>query len=160
MISSIAKENIVFVDETGIDKYLYRPYGRAPKGQRVLGKVSGKKFKRVSIVAGLCGKRIVSPLQYSNSMDSRLFKFWVEKQLLPQLKEGSVIVMDNASFHCKKTLPKIAQKAGCRIVFLPPYSPDLNPIEKFWAWLKSRLRIVLPNFTSLNDALTDCFQVA
>jgi transposase len=60
MISSIAKENIVFVDETGIDKYLYRPYGRAPKGERVLGKVSGKKYKRVSIVAGLCGKRIVS----------------------------------------------------------------------------------------------------
>ena len=52
------------------------------------------------------------------------------------------------------------EKAGCRIVFLPPYSPDLNPIEKFWAWLKSRLRKVLPNFTSLNDALTDCFQVA
>jgi hypothetical protein len=193
MIGNIAKEDIVFVDETGIDKYLYRPHGRAPKGQRVSGKVSGKKYKRVGIAADLCGKRIVSPLQYSSSMNGGLFhtrlrpmlhlhsavrgtvpqkqrcdtadlnanwyQFWVEKQLLPHLKERSVIVMDNASCHSKKTLPGIERKAGCRIVFPPPYSPDLNPIEKFWAWLKSRLRKVLSNFSSLDDALTDCFKV-
>lgn len=149
----------MYVDETGIDQYLYRPYARAPKGTLAFGKISGRKYARTSIVAGLCGKRVVAPLQYSGTMDSVLFGYWFQTLFLPSLASGSVIIMDNARFHQKKLLCEIAQRFGCVILFLPPYSPDLNPIENFWAWLKARLRKILPRFHSLDDAISDCFNV-
>ena len=92
-------------------------------------------------------------------MDSRLFEFWFEKQLLPALPPGAVIVMDNASFHRKARLICVAQKYGFRLIFLPPYSPEFNPIEKVWSWLKRRLRSSLASFNSFDDALFDAFQV-
>lgn len=88
-----------------------------------------------------------------------LFNFWFEKVLLPASKVGSVFVMDNARFHKKRLLSEMAEKVGCYVLFLPPYSPDLNPIEKFWSWLKSKLRNILPFFDSLDDAISDCFKV-
>ena len=92
-------------------------------------------------------------------MDSSLFEFWFSNQLLPSLDKGSVIVMDNASFHSKRRLISVAQNAGCKLLFLPPYSPELNPIEKFWAWLKRFLRKFLPFFSSFDDALFAAFQL-
>lgn len=92
-------------------------------------------------------------------MNNSLFEFWFEKHLLPSLPPGAVIVMDNASFHRKAQLICLAQKYGFRLIFLPPYSPELNPIEKFWAWLKRYLRSVLHKFDSFDDALLDSFQV-
>ena len=92
-------------------------------------------------------------------MDSKLFEFWFSNQLLPSLDKGSVIVMDNASFHSKKKLFSAAQNAGCKLLFLPPYSPELNPIEKFWAWLKCFLRKIFPHAPSFDDALFTAFQL-
>ena len=103
--------------------------------------------------------KILAPFQYSGTMDSRLFEFWFSNQLLPSLEKGTVIVMDNASFHSKKRLLAAAQNAGCRLLFLPPYSPELNPIEKFWAWLKRFLRKILPSHPSFDDALFTAFQL-
>ena len=150
----------MYVDETGIDQYLYRPYARSLKGIPVQGKISGKRYERTSIAAGQCQKQIISALQYSGTMDSRLFTFWFETMLLPQVRPGSVIVMDNARFHPKKALHELASRVGCRVLFLPPYSPYLNPIESYWAWLKARLRNILPSFPSLDLAISDCFNVA
>jgi len=159
-IGLIPTDSLVSVDEMGIDQYLYRPYARALRGVPVYGKISGRKYERTSIVAGKCEKQIIAPLQYSGTMDSVLFNFWFETMLLPSLKVGSVIVMDNARFHQKKALCEMAVKAKCHVLFLPPYSPDLNPIENFWAWIKARLRKILPLFHSLDDAIMDCFKVA
>ena len=105
------------------------------------------------------GNEILAPFEYSGTMDSSLFEFWFSNQLLPSLKKGTVIVMDNASFHSKKRLISVAQNAGCILLFLPPYSPELNPIEKFWAWLKRFLRKILPSFSSFDDALFTAFQL-
>ena len=90
-------------------------------------------------------------------MDSKLFEFWMENMLLKTIKRGAVIVIDNAKFHRAKALEKLAKAAGCSILFLPPYSPDLNPIEQFWSWLKKKLRKILDNFKTLDDALLNCF---
>ena len=147
------------MDECGIDTYLYREYGYAPRGQQVLGQISGRKYKRCGIVAAKMADRILAPFQYSGTMDSTLFAFWFSQQLLPSLEKGSVIVMDNASFHSKKRLISAARNAGFRLLFLPPYSPDLNPIEKFWAWLKRHLRKILPFSHSFDDALFTDFQL-
>ena len=92
-------------------------------------------------------------------MNSTLFESWFTDLLLPSLDKDTVIVMDNASFHSKTRLPDAAQKFGCQVVFLPPYSPELNPIENFWAWLKATLRRILPDFSSFDDALSAAFQL-
>ena len=147
------------MDESGIDTYLYREYGYALRGQRVFGQVRGRKYQRCGIVAAQIGDRILAPFQYNGTMDSRLFEFWFSNQLLPSLEQGTVIVMDNASFHSKKRLLLAAQNAGCRLLFLPPYSPELNPIEHFWAWLKRFLRKILPAVSSFDDALCTAFQL-
>lgn len=90
-------------------------------------------------------------------MDSILFNFWFEQMLLPDLPAESVIVMDNAWFHQKKVLLDLARQHHCQVLL--SCSPDVNPIENFWAWLESRLRKILPDFQSLDDAVSDCFKV-
>ena len=158
-IKRIAAKNLVYVDEAGINQYLLREYARAPRGQKVIGQVSGKKFKRTNIVAGLCRGRWVAPMQYEASTDSSLFEFWFEHCLLKETGCGKYIVLDNATFHRKARLTELAESKRCKIIFLPPYSPDLNPIEKRWAWLKQKLREILPGFDSLDTALWIAFQV-
>lgn len=147
------------MDESGIDSYLYREYGYAPRGQQVFGRIRGRKYERCGIVAAKLGDKILAPFQYSGTMNSSLFESWFSDQLLPSLEKGTVIIMDNASFHSKKRLISAAQNAGCRLLFLPPYSPELNPIEKFWAWLKRFLRKILPSAPSFDDALATAFQL-
>ena len=157
-IKDIPKEKIAYVDETGIDKCLYREYGYALRGQKVYDKISGKKFQRTSIVAAKLGKKIIAPMQYSGTMNSALFELWFEKCLLPCLEKGATIVMDNASFHRKKQLYEICRKYGFNLIFLPPYSPELNPIEKYWFVLKHRIKAFLRMNISLDDAIQYVFQ--
>ena len=146
------------MDETGIDEYLHREYGRAKRGEPVYSRVSGRKYKRTGIVAAQMGKHITAPLQYNGTMDSALFEMWFEQLLLPVLPQNTVIVMDNASFHRRKLI-SVAESAGHTLLFLPSYSPELNPIENFWSWLKRHLRKILPAFSSFDDALLECFHV-
>ena len=152
-LEKVSGRPVVYVDETGIDTCLCREYGRSERGEAVIGKMSGRKFKRVGVVAGQAGKSIVAPMQYGGTMDSEVFESWFEAWLLPALPEGSVVVMDNASFHRKGRLHALAERAGHRVLFLPPYSPELNPIENFWGWLKRELRRILPCCPTFSDAL-------
>jgi len=153
-------ESLVYVDETGIDHYLYREYARAFRGQKIIAKISGRKFKRTNIVAGICQGEWVAPLEYNGNTDSVLFEFWFENCLLKEINEKSVIILDNATFHKKSVLADLAKSKSCTVLFLPPYSPDLNPIEKRWAWLKQKLRKILRDFDSFDDAIQAVFQVS
>jgi transposase len=157
-IAGVPKSHIAYADETGIDAYVHREYGWSKRGIPVIGKISGRKFKRTSIVAAQIGKAIISPLQYEGTMDSSLFETWFEFHLLPSLPKNAFIVMDNASFHRKSRLHPLAQSAGMTLIFLPPYSPELNPIEHFWSWLKRHLRKILPQYATFDDALCAAFQ--
>ena len=159
MIELIPINQRIYVDETGIDQYLFRQHARSFRGEKVCGEISGRKYKRVSIVAGKCGKEIVAPLEFDGTADHMLFEFWFKHCLLPVLSPGQVIIMDNATFHRKEVLTILAGYAACSVLFLPPYSPDLNPIENFWAWLKHSLRSSLVSCGSLDDALMRCFQL-
>jgi len=158
-ISEISKEKIVYIDETGVDTYLQREYCYAKRGEKVLAHVYGRRYIRLGIVAAQMGKKILSPLQYSGTMTSQLFEKWFQDCLLKELPANSVIVMDNAAFHRKSHLVLAAQDKGHRIIFLPPYSPELNPIENFWAWLKQKLKNSVHLFPSLDDALHYCFNL-
>ena len=145
------------MDETGIDAYLYREHCYTQRGQKVIGRVSGKKYRRVGIIAAKMCKDILAPLQYDGTMDSLLFETWFKECLLTVLPIGSVIIMDNAAFHRKTRLSLLAENEGHSLIFLPPYSPEFNPIENFWAWLKSKIRSCLNDFDSLDDAISYCF---
>jgi transposase len=158
-LARTARKNIVYVDESGIDKHLIRERCRAKRGRKVYGATYGRKFERCNIVAGKICARVVAPMEYKGTTDHILFEQWFAECLLPEVGAGKVIVMDNASFHRPNALNALAKAAGCRILFLPPYSPDLNPIEKEWANLKKFLRNYGKNFSSLFDALQDYFKV-
>ena len=93
-------------------------------------------------------------------MDRAFFEFWVKEYLMPELPGNSVIIMDNASFHKKASLEEIFRSEGHKLMFLPPYSPQLNPIERYWASLKRKLRKILPQHKSLDSAITCVFQGA
>ena len=161
-LANIKKEHpeklIYYIDEMGIDQYIYRPKARAKRGVKVYGKVRGRKFQRLSIVAGKRGKHIVEPMVFKGTADSLLFEIWFDRYFCPKIA-GNIAVMDNASIHRKAKLIEIANKYGITIIFLPAYSPDLNKIEGFWAWLKEKLRSTLLICHDLMDAICYCFQL-
>ena len=105
------------------------------------------------------GHKIIAPFEYRETMNSDLFEGWFTNILLPALPTDVVIVMDNASFHRKNQLYELAQEYGITIIFLPPYSPEYNPIEHFWFWLKRKVRDFLCKCSSLDEALFETFQV-
>ena len=157
LISTLSKNRLYYIDECGIDTYIYRKHAYAPRGIKVYGNISGKKFKRTNIVSAKCGSSIVAPMIYDGTTDAALFEHWFEYALLKEIPEGSYCIMDNAAFHRKSKLHELAQSAGYTVIFLPPYSPDLNKIEKYWAWLKSRLRKILPEHDDFMEALCGIF---
>lgn len=124
-------EKIVYVDECGIDTCLYREYRYAARSRKVFGRISGRKYKRCGIVAAQMNGRILAPLQYDGTMDGSLFEFWFVGQLLPSLEKGCVIVMNNASFHCKTCLFSAAHEAGIDLVFLPPIPLNSTLLSTF-----------------------------
>ena len=150
---------VAYVDETGIDTWVQRDYGWSERGVPLVGRVPGRKYERTGVVAALCGGEIVAPCQYEDTMDSALFEKWFAQELLPALPERSVIVMDNAAFHRKAMLRRLAEGTGHSLLFLPPYSPELNPIEHFWGWLKRYLEKILPLHSTFDEALCSAFQV-
>lgn len=158
-LNTYPKEMHVFVDESGIDTYLHRSHGWAKKGALVYGEISGKRFARESFIAAKNGAKILAPLCFQGTCNTKLFDTWVEKCLLPELFPGQVVVMDNATFHKSKITRLLIEQAGCKLLFLPPYSPDLNPIEKFWAYFKSKVNSVIHQFSTLSEAIDYVFNL-
>jgi transposase len=153
----IPKEHRVFIDESGIQKHLSSQYGYAPIGKRLMAEKSGRRFHRVNMIAGLRDKPIAERI-YTENTNTENFNDWIEKDLIPQLHEGDVVIMDNASFHKSKRTKELIEQAGCNVLYLPPYSPDFNPIEKFWGTLKQRIRAVVELFSTLQGAIIQCFK--
>jgi transposase len=135
-----ASRPIAYLDESGVDRYLSRQYARSLRGKGVTIARPGRRYKRVNVVAAQCGNEIIAPYVYDWSTNALWFETWFEWYLCPNLKAKSVIVMDNAKFHRKTALSKIAAFYGLSVLWLPPYSPDKNPIEHLWANMKNHIR--------------------
>jgi len=130
----------VYLDEAGIDNTEDYAYGWCPKGERFAAERRGKRTERVSFIAAWYQHQLVAPLTYEGYCNRAVFETWLETQLLPALPYGSVIICDNASFHKGGRIAELIQQAGCALLYLPPYSPDLNPIEHQWFVRKNRMR--------------------
>ena len=129
----------VYIDETGSIPIFYREYGRSLKGQLIRSKVSGRSYQRISLVAGLTNGELIAPMTYEETMTSDFFEAWFQKFLLPTLNTPSVIIMDNARFHRMGKLELLCEEFGHKLLPLPPYSPEYNPIKKTWAHIKKHL---------------------
>jgi transposase len=147
-VGKIKEENLIFIDETGIDDNEFYKYGWAKKGKRLFSNKPAYKNKRVSIIGALNQGKVLAPCVFEGHCNSELFEAYVENILVPILKPGQTIILDNASFHKSKRIKKLIEYTGCTVLFLPPYSPDLNPIEHFWFAIKHSVRKVLPTFCS------------
>ena len=109
---------------------------------------------RQSIVAAQCGKKIVAALCYQGTCNTMLFNFWIKEILIPELKPGQIVIVDIAAIHKSEETKKLIEDVGSKLMFLPPYSPDLNPIEHYWAWLKKKIRGTAHRFETLDEAIS------
>jgi len=139
-LEGIDPTTLAFIDEAGVDNRLFREYARAPRGKKVMADIPGKKRERYSMIGGLLNKKFISPFTFQGGCNSRVLNVWLKDIFLPELPKGTTIVMDNAAFHKAEETRQIIENAGCYLLFLPTYSPDLNPIEHCWHTLKARLK--------------------
>jgi transposase len=153
-LEELGEAPVFYLDGCGVDHRLYREYGRAPRGERLYEEVSGKRRERASIISASQGGKLIAPLVFQGSCNTEVVDTYFAQVLLPALPLGSVIVLDNARFHQSPTTQKLVADAGCRRLFLPAYSPDLNPIEHRRAAFKTHLR------QHLSTAVNPCLFIA
>ena len=130
----------VFLDETGATTDLARRYGRSPKGVRLVAAVPKGHWKTTTCIAGRRESGIIAPLVLDGPMTGEAFLAYVEQFLAPALEPGDVVVLDNLKAHKVEGVRQAITRAGAFVLYLPPYSPDLNPIEQLFAKLKALLR--------------------
>lgn len=128
-------------------------YGYAPVGERFYDLKSGRRQGRINMIAGYRENQLIAPFTVEGACNRTVFETWLETCLIPVLRPGEWVIVDNATFHHGGRITQLIEAAGCQMMYLPPYSPDLNRIEKCWAWLKSRIRKLLPNAANLRAAM-------
>jgi transposase len=133
-------ERLVFIDETGVDTKMARRFGRSPRGERCRASVPHGHWKTTTFTAGLRLNGLTAPLVLDGPMDGECFLAYVEQVLVPSLALGDVVIMDNLPAHRVNGVKAAIECAGAKLLYLPPYSPDFNPIEKSFAKLKALLR--------------------
>lgn len=137
---SLDPRRLVFIDETGANTKMVRTRGRAPKSQRLIGREPWGHWKTTTFTAGLRLDGLVAPFVLDGPMNGEAFLVYVDKILSPALSPGDIVVMDNLAAHKVEGVRSRIESAGARLVYLPPYSPDLNPIEMAFSKLKTLLR--------------------
>ena len=154
-VARVPLDKRVYVDQSGVDNTLTYPWGWSRKGAPCAADRLGHKSARVSMMAALCQGHLLAPLTFQGTCYATLVESWFEHQLLPELQEGQVVILDNAAFHRKDKLRAILATKGCTLLALPPYSPDLNPIEHMWNTLKIAIALdtnIYPSFQHKVDA--------
>lgn len=138
-------EKVVYIDESGMNDNDFYPYAYAPIGQRYYEAHAGHYKKRISMIGALRQREFFAPMMLEGHCNTIVFEAYIEQILVPQLKPDMTIIIDNASFHKSNTIKKLIEKAKCQLIFLPPYSPDLNPIEHYWYKIKNVIRKLMRN---------------
>jgi transposase len=138
--TALDPSRLVFIDETGTNTKMARLRGRCPRGEPLVAAVPHGHWKTMTFVAGLQHDGITAPFVIDRPMNGAIFKLWVTRCLVPTLKPDDIVIMDNLSSHKVTGVREAIEAAGAELAYLPPYSPDFNPIEQFFAKLKAMLR--------------------
>ena len=147
---------MIFLDESGVTTQMTRGYARASGGRRVHEATPGGHWKILTILSALSLGGLLATMTIEEATDGDIFLAYLEQVLGPKLRPGDVVVMDNLSAHKVAGVEQLIQAAGAELLYLPPYSPDLNPIEKAWAKLKQLLRSAKARTAeALNQAIAE-----
>jgi len=141
-VRSIVSERFVFVDECSTNISLSPIYARAPRGERAHGRAPRNWGKNVSLICAIGLEGVKPSMSVEGAVDGKAFESYVEHFLAPKLERGQIVVMDNLSVHKSKRVRRLIEEAGATLLFLPPYSPDMNPTEEVFSKVKSVLRKV------------------
>lgn len=139
-IAAEPAERLLVLDETSTQTVMTRRSGRAPRGQRVVGRVPRNHGPNVTCLMAITPTAIQAPCVFEGALDGSLFARWVDDWLVPILQPGTIVILDNLRVHRHPGVQAAIEAAGCHLRFLPPYSPDFNPIELIFAKLKTHLR--------------------
>lgn len=152
-------KHLKFIDEIGTNLGLTRLYGRAAPGERVVEATPSYSGVHYTIVAALGWNGVKAPWVLEGAMDAAAYEVYVEKVLAPTVHAGDVVLMDNLSAHKGETVRRLIEARGARVQFLPPYSPDFNPIELCWSKVKTAMRAAKARtLDALLEALTDALR--
>ena len=146
----IPVEHLVFLDESGVTTDLLRRYGRSPRGQRLVDHAPFGHWESHTILAALRVEGLTAPAVFPGPLDNPSFFAYVEQVLVPTLTVGDIVILDNLAIHKPPEVRAAIEHVGAVVRFLPPYSPDFNPIEQAFAKLKAFLRAALPTTAALS----------
>jgi transposase len=153
-VAKVDPDHLVFLDETGLTTSMTRLYGRARAGMRIHEAAPESHWSVVTLIAGMRLTGMVAPMTVAAATDGEIFRAYVEHFLAAALRPGDVVVMDNLSSHKVAGVRERIEAAGAKLLYLPPYSPDLNPIEKGWSKIKQLLRTAKARSEELLDQAT------
>lgn len=148
-------EDWIFLDETGINIAMTRLYARAPKGERALGAAPRNWKKNVTVLGAMSLRGLQAAMSVQGGTDALVFLTFIRQVLVPQLWKGAVVIMDNLAVHKDERVQQAIEQVGAKVVYLPSYSPDYNPIEQCWSKLKTYLRAwKARTYEALDEALS------
>lgn len=139
-LDTIDVKNLVFIDETGLNLAMTRFYGRCEGGGRVYDDCHSNKGKNITLVGAMSDEGLIAAMTFAGSLNTASFLVFIEKILLSQLWVGAIVAMDNLPVHYAEMAKNLIESVGAKVKFLPPYSPDLSPIELCWSKLKEIIR--------------------
>jgi len=139
-LDTVDVRNLVFIDETGLNLAMVRRYGRGFGGKRVYDDRPSAKGKNITLIGAISDEGLIASMTFQGALNTASFIVFIEQVLLPALWVGAIVVMDNLSVHYADAAKALIESVGAQVKFLPPYSPDLSPIELCWSKLKLILR--------------------
>jgi transposase len=135
-------DNLIFLDESGTNTGMTRLYGRSLRKERVVDYTPDVRYERISILSSIRANGDMVPLIFEGALNGDIFKAYISECLAPTLNKGDIVIMDNLTSHKVKGVIDPIIAAGAKVIYLPPYSPDFNPIEMMWSKIKAYLRKV------------------
>ena len=139
-VRRVDPDRLVVLDETGLNTTMTRLCGRAPRGRRLVESVPEGTWETTTLLAAVRRAGVVGALEFPGATDEMAFRTYLEQVLVPALRPGDIVVLDNLAAHKVKAVARVIRKAGAGCWYLPPYSPDFSPIEKVWAKVKALVR--------------------
>ena len=149
-------KDLIFIDESGVNLAMVKMYARALKGKRARGEKPLKRGKNISLISAISKEKVVASINIYGTVDAITFEAFLVKKLIPNLWKNACVIIDNAKFHKGESVRELIEKAGAKLIYLPPYSPEFSPIENFWSKVKAILRKIKPkNYKDLVDGITN-----